>query len=63
MLKYFSVPGFKNVTAYEFTGNTSVNAINADTVNDGKMYNVAGQRVDKAYKGIVIVGGKKIVVK
>jgi hypothetical protein len=32
-------------------------------VNDGKMYNVAGQRVDKAYKGIVIVGGKKIVVK
>jgi acylphosphatase/phosphoheptose isomerase len=63
VLKYFSVPGFKNVTAYEFTGNTSVNAINADTVNDGKMYNVAGQRVDKAYKGIVIVGGKKIVVK
>jgi len=63
VLKYFSVPGFKNVTAYEFTGNTSVNAINADTVNDGKMYNVAGQRVDKTYKGIVIVGGKKIVVK
>ena len=63
VLKYFGVPGFKNVTAYEFTGNTSVNAINADTVNDGKMYNVAGQRVDKAYKGIVIVGGKKIVVK
>ena len=62
VLKYFGVPGFKNVTAYEFTGNTSVNAINADTVNDGKMYNVAGQRVDKAYKGIVIVGGKKIVV-
>lgn len=63
VLKYFGVPGFKNVTAYEFTGNTSVNAINADTMNDGKMYNVAGQRVDKAYKGIVIVGGKKIVVK
>ena len=63
VLKYFGVPGLKDVTAYEFTDDSSVNAINADTVKDGKMYNVAGQRVDKAYKGIVIVGGKKIVVK
>lgn len=28
---------------------------------DGKMYNLAGQRVDKSYKGVVIVNGKKVV--
>ena len=63
VLKYFSVPGLKNVTAYEFTGNTSVEMINAETVSDGKMYNVAGQRVDASYKGIVIMNGKKYMMK
>jgi hypothetical protein len=63
VLKYFSVPGLKNVTAYEFTGNTSVDMINAETISDGKMYNVAGQRVDASYKGIVIMNGKKYMMK
>ena len=30
---------------------------------DGKWYNLAGQQVDKSYKGIVIVNGKKFVNK
>lgn len=30
-------------------------------VNDGVIYNVAGQRVGKDYKGIVIVNGKKVM--
>lgn len=31
--------------------------------NDDRMYNLAGQRVDKSYKGVVIKNGKKIVVR
>lgn len=30
---------------------------------DGKWYNLAGQQVDKSYKGVVIVNGKKFVNK
>lgn len=31
------------------------------TVADGITYNLAGQQVDKSYKGIVIVNGKKVI--
>ncbi len=31
--------------------------------SDGKWYNLAGQQVDKSYKGVVIVNGKKFVNK
>ena len=31
--------------------------------NDGKWYNLAGQLVDKSYKGVVIVNGRKFVNK
>lgn len=43
---------------------TGVNAINAavDSENAPR-YNLAGQRVGKNYKGVVIVNGKKLVVK
>ena len=63
VLKYFSAPGLKNVTAYEFTGETGVEMINAEAQQNGRFYNLAGQRVDNAFKGIVIVNGKKIVKK
>ena len=63
VLKYFSVPGLKNVTAYEFTGNTGVELQNAETIQNGKMYNLAGQRVSENYRGIVIMNGKKIIKK
>ena len=44
------------------TGGTGINSINADDVN-APIYNVAGQRVSKAQKGVFIQNGKKIAVK
>lgn len=39
---------------------TGISAITADdAANDGAKYNIGGQRVGKAYKGIVIQNGKK----
>ena len=32
-------------------------------MNDGVMYNLAGQKVGKDYKGVVIVNGKKVMMK
>ena len=37
--------------------------ITTHKVSDGKWYNLAGQQVDKSYKGVVIVNGKKFVNK
>ena len=41
---------------------TGINSINADDAN-APIYNVAGQRVSKAQKGVFIQNGKKIAVK
>lgn len=43
------------------TGITSVK--NEAAGNNAPMYNLAGQLVDKGYKGIVIKNGKKMVIK
>ena len=49
---------------YSLNGNTSsVNAIKANAQFSGKMYNVAGQVVNKGYKGLVIQDGRKFVNK
>lgn len=45
-----------------FTTATGIDAINA-AVSAGKVYNLSGQQVQKAQKGIYIIGGKKMVVK
>lgn len=42
---------------------TGIHTIEAASATNGAMYNLAGQRVDKAYKGIVIVNGKKYLNK
>ncbi len=42
---------------------TGINAIGMDADDDAPRYNMAGQRVDKNYKGVVIVRGKKMIVK
>ena len=42
---------------------TGIHTIEATPAANGAMYNLAGQRVDKAYKGIVIVNGKKYLNK
>lgn len=44
---------------------TSIEGVNANATApaDGRIYNLAGQRVDNNYKGIVIVNGKKYLRK
>lgn len=42
---------------------TGIQTIEAASAANGAMYNLAGQCVDKAYKGIVIVNGKKYLNK
>ena len=43
---------------------TGINGIDADTADDNApIYNLAGQKVTKAYKGVVIQNGKKIYQK
>lgn len=46
----------------ETTGINSINAADADSVN-APAYNVAGQRVGKEFKGLVIKNGKKFINK
>ena len=41
---------------------TGINSINADDVN-APIYNIAGQRVSKAQRGVYIQNGKKVAVK
>jgi len=60
--KGVSVP-FDDVTVpLTVTSGTGINSINADDVN-APIYNIAGQRVSKAQKGVFIQNGKKIAVK
>ena len=40
---------------------TTIKGVNNNTWTDGKAYNLNGQRVDKNYKGVIIVNGKKVV--
>jgi hypothetical protein len=42
---------------------TAINGISADATKSGAIFNMAGQRVSKATKGIYVVDGKKVVVK
>jgi hypothetical protein len=41
---------------------TAINSISADQTKSGVIYNIAGQRVSKATKGIFIIDGKKVAV-
>lgn len=57
LAKFYSLGDHSGST----TGITSVK--NEAVGNNAQMYNLAGQLVDKGYKGIVIKNGKKIVLK
>lgn len=63
---YLSISGgtsAKNFFALDGTA-TGINSIAADKANSRDVrFNLAGQRVDKNYKGVVIVNGKKQLVK
>lgn len=43
---------------------TGINTLNAErTMMNGEMYNLAGQKVNKSFKGIVITNGRKVMMK
>lgn len=45
------------------SGDTGINTAKIVTEQNSKLYNAAGQKVDKSYKGIVIQNGRKFVNK
>ena len=51
------------VSGFLVGGGTGIEAVKANAKFEGKMYNLAGQVVNKGYKGIVIVNGKKMLNK
>ena len=57
-----SKTNFEDITI-SLNGGTAINGISADATKSGVIYNMAGQRVSKATKGIFIVDGKKVAVK
>lgn len=63
--QYFAA--FKIYTTREAADNagtgTGISSIVADKAGNGIRYNIAGQRVDSNYKGIVIENGRKKIVK
>ena len=42
---------------------TGINGITADQLKNGEVYNIQGQKVNAANKGVYVVNGKKVVVK
>ena len=55
--------GDVNVDEYLNGGETAIRTVKAAQNSDAPIYNLAGQKVSKAYKGIAIQNGKKFVVK
>ena len=65
---YFYLPGGKNAETRIFIEEpdgsvTAIGGVNADETNAEGIYNLSGQRVNKAQKGIFIKDGKKVLVK
>lgn len=64
--KYMSRVGVKSAAAYEIDGNlVGIDNIKADAAidADAPAYNLAGQRVGKNYRGVVVKNGKKLIQK
>lgn len=60
-LKFESTFCVQKITVKDATGIAGVKA--GKKVADNQMYNLAGQKVGKDFKGIVIMNGKKVVLK
>ena len=60
---YLSVPaGIKEFFGFDDDDATGIENLNVnDNLNEGAIYNLAGQRINKMQKGINIVNGKKIL--
>ena len=65
VLKYMSRTGLKNIADFILDGvryTTGINAMKAEKANDA-IFNLNGQRLVKAQKGLNIIGSKKVMVK
>ncbi|MBQ9640140.1 MAG: hypothetical protein IJV06_01040 [Bacteroidaceae bacterium] len=62
---YLKTTGSSAKLRFVFEGDdaTAIKAIATEAAQDGAIYNVAGQRVNAAYKGIIIKNGKKYINK
>ena len=59
---YFQVMGVKDVEQYEMDGVVvGISELKAESTQQGVVYNLAGQRVQQAVKGLYIVNGKKVM--
>lgn len=56
-----STPELSKGYIYSLNGTTGINDITAEKLNNAPVYNLAGQRVGKDAKGILIQNGKKFV--
>ena len=54
---------FEGYIYCNYNGTTGINSIFAEAVENGKVYNLQGQKVQKTQKGLYIVNGKKVVLK
>lgn len=64
LIRYFSVPGVKNLSEYSFDGLTTGVSVLEGAAADQPIYNLAGQRLQRIQqRGLYIVGGRKVVVK
>ena len=58
---YLSEQMAQEISEIFFDDTTIIQGVNDETWTDGKAYNLNGQRVDKNYKGVIIVNGKKVI--
>ena len=65
LLKYMGKTGVKNISDFILDGQKFSDGIEnmAADKADSALYNLAGQRVEKAVKGLYIQNGRKFVVK
>ncbi len=62
--QYFSDTTQLAIRGFEFTaGAAGINDIKTDVDKNAPSYNLAGQRVDDNYRGVVIKNGKKVIKK
>ena len=55
--------GFGQAAAVASAGTDAISTVKTDNGGDGSIYNLQGQRISKAQKGVNIVGGRKVVTK
>jgi hypothetical protein len=63
---YFSTAGVKELQTVIFNGETitGITTVTTDAIDvNAPAYNIAGQRVNQGYRGLVIKGGKKVINK